>query len=186
MFFLKERIHQTNYYIKKISAKIIGSEASSLHSNDFEHGGTNENKYRSQRNCDYLGLNANKEFKKVLLNYSEVLEGKDIILEDVVYSGNVCKYNSWGALQKRVLVVTNKAIYNVLPGNYSKCKRRIDLNLIGSITCSQLSEEFVLHVPSEYDYHFLTKDKVKIIKLVKAAYFRSKESSLSYLLKLEA
>lgn len=53
-----------------------------------------------------------------------------------------------------MMLVTNKGVYNLLPNNYGKCKRRIAIENIASITASQISDEFVLHVPEEYDYRF--------------------------------
>ena len=35
--------------------------------------------------------------------------------------------------------------YNLLPNNYSRCKRRIELEKVAGITASQISDEFVLH-----------------------------------------
>jgi hypothetical protein len=44
--------------------------------------------------------------------------------------------------------------YNLLPDNYGKCKRRIDVSAISGVTVSKVSDEFVVHVAEEYDYHF--------------------------------
>jgi hypothetical protein len=46
--------------------------------------------------------------------------------------------------------------YNILPDNLSKCQRRIDLALVTGVTMSATSDEFVVHVPDEYDYRFKT------------------------------
>lgn len=42
--------------------------------------------------------------------------------------------------------------YNLMPNNFHKCKRRIGLSVIQAISVSQVSEEFAVHVPDEYDY----------------------------------
>lgn len=64
------------------------------------------------------------------------------------------KINRKDREQKRVMLITDKAVYNLLPDSYSTCKRRIGHESIVGITASTVSEEFVLHVPDEYDYRF--------------------------------
>lgn len=57
-------------------------------------------------------------------------------------------------------MVTDKGFYNM---KKTSIKRRIDLASIIGITTSVVSTEFVLHVPSEYDYRFssmLRRDSV--------------------------
>ncbi len=44
--------------------------------------------------------------------------------------------------------------YNLMPNNYGKCKRRIGIESLVAITASQISDEFVIHIPDEYDYRF--------------------------------
>lgn len=41
-----------------------------------------------------------------------------------------------------------------MPNNFGRCRRRIALENLGSISMSKLSDEFVLHVLDEYDYRF--------------------------------
>ena len=81
--------------------------------------------------------------------------------EQVKFSDFVIKINRRGKEQTRVMLITNLAVYascifhfvqcafdrsyNLLPNNYSKCKRRIDVQKIAGITASQVSDEFVLH-----------------------------------------
>mmetsp|Transcript_47047 Transcript_47047/g.92598 ORF Transcript_47047/g.92598 Transcript_47047/m.92598 type:complete len:482 (+) Transcript_47047:112-1557(+) len=66
------------------------------------------------------------------------------------------------------MIITNLAVYNVLPDKRSikKCKRRIDIQTLVSITISSVSDEFVLHVPEEYDYRFKSAKKDAICKLL--------------------
>jgi hypothetical protein len=42
-------------------------------------------------------------------------------------------------LQERVIMVTNKAIYNLMPTDYKKCKRRVPFVLIDGVTISKVS-----------------------------------------------
>ncbi len=65
-----------------------------------------------------------------------------------------------------MILLTNKAVYNLLPSAYGKCKRRIALDSIASVTASSISNEFVLHVPEEYDYRFKSEKKDAICELI--------------------
>jgi serine/threonine protein kinase len=63
-------------------------------------------------------------------------------------------------------MMTDKAVYNLLPSNYKKCKRRIPFSLVGSVTVSghPSSNEFVVHVPAEYDYRFISLRRRDLLK----------------------
>jgi hypothetical protein len=64
--------------------------------------------------------------------------------EILVFSGYVDKINAYGKSQKRVLIITDRGLYNV---DNSKCKRRIDLQSIAKIVRSAAGHQFVLNVP---------------------------------------
>jgi len=80
-------------------------------------------------------------------------------------------------------LLTNKAIYNInkddllakfasIFSNNSIVKRKIDLQKIGGITISEISSEFVVHIPTEYDYRFSSPDKrERIIENIAHAYY---------------
>jgi len=89
--------------------------------------------------------------------------------EVVIYSNLVVKINKKGREQTRVFLVTNKAVYNLLPKKFT-CKRRIKIDDIASVTLSSKSEEFALHIPTEYDYRFKSKEKKTIGKVLKQAF----------------
>eukprot|EP00898_Chlorokybus_atmophyticus_P006321 jgi/Chlat1/6690/Chrsp49S00481 len=93
---------------------------------------------------DYLNLAASAAVMKMLASYSA---GN----ERVRFSDAVDKINSRGKVQRRVLMVTERAIYNL---DKHRCKRRIPLQEIPVLMRSTMSGQFVLHVPSEYDYHY--------------------------------
>lgn len=62
-------------------------------------------------------------------------------------------------------MITDKAFYNM---KKTSIKRRIDLNFIKGITTSTVGTEFVLHVPSEYDYRYSsTLHREKIIAILR-------------------
>ena len=64
-------------------------------------------------------------------------------------------------------MITDKAIYNLLPSNFGTCKRRIGLETIQNITISQVSDEFVLHCPEEYDYRLMSLRKREVVDCIK-------------------
>lgn len=74
--------------------------------------------------------------------------------ERVKLSQLLIKINKRGREQSRVLLITDKAVYNLMPRDYSKCKRRIRLEAIAAVTFSETNNEFALHVPEEYDYRY--------------------------------
>lgn len=111
---------------------------------------------------DHLCLAGNSAVQKMLQK-----EGQNSPLpESIVFSDFVIKINRKDKEQTRVLLLTSKAIYNLLPSAYGKCKRRISIESIASITASAISDEFVLHVPEEYDYRFKSAKKDKICDLI--------------------
>jgi hypothetical protein len=81
----------------------------------------------------------------------------------------------------RVLIITEKAVYNVPVSDYTILKRRIPLDLITSATASKISSEVVLHVPEEYDFRFqvvslhlffMAISDENVISLIKQRFFK--------------
>lgn len=103
---------------------------------------------------DTLSLADNKACQKMLAKHGE---GD----EQVCFSDLLVKINRRDKEQNRALLITDKAVYNLIPSGLV-CKRRIQLNSIGSISVSQSSDEFVIHVVDEYDYRFKSSKKVAI------------------------
>eukprot|EP01083_Nonionella_stella_P230725 815315_1 len=107
---------------------------------------------------DYLGLKDNENIRKMLAKNGHVNE-------EVLMSDSVVKINKRGKEQKRIMLVTNLAMYNVTSMTRISgyvCRRRIKLESIRSISVSQCSNEFVVHVPEEYDYRFKSHKKIEI------------------------
>ena len=73
--------------------------------------------------------------------------------ERVIFSAEVQKINRRGQWQDRWFVVTDGALYNLLPFSYNKCQRRIEIRKVSRVTLNQNRSELVIHVPSQYDYH---------------------------------
>lgn len=57
-----------------------------------------------------------------------------------------------------------------MPNDYGKCKRRIAIEKIDAVTTSKISDEFVIHVPDEYDYRFKTPKKENICNVLAKAH----------------
>ena len=109
---------------------------------------------------DKLNFICNKDFQKVI--------SKD---ESLLWSGEAMKINVKGKRQMRNFVMTTNAIFNLgkqtnmLVSLFSKkIKRSILIENITGVTYSTISNNFVLHVKSEYDYYFCTKDKDEFLK----------------------
>ncbi len=99
--------------------------------------------------------------------YSKVVN-KD---ERLLWSGDSLKINKSKRRQKRFFVITDKRLINLgkrgnfLTNIFSKSvKRSMPIEEIKAITYSTLSNNFVVHLPSEYDYYFCTPDKDEIIE----------------------
>jgi len=95
----------------------------------------------------------------------------------IVFSDNVQKVNKRLKIQERVLVMTDRALYNFEKFKKPKkgmnygFKRRIDLRSVAGISVSKLSDNFfVVHVPSEYDYVYETVNKTVFITLLNKEY----------------
>jgi len=127
-------------------------------------------------------------------------ESKSFLQEDeeVLFSGVVQKINKHKVSQKRILVITNKYLYNIVPNNdllksithwiapSSALKRKINVSKINEITLSThpLSEQFIIHVEGEYDYRYAGVGKRdKILEAIMHAYFSQGNSLFSIYLK---
>jgi hypothetical protein len=108
---------------------------------------------------DHLCLSGNTKVRKLLKDKGE----NKPTPEKVLFSDFVIKINRKGKEQTRTILVTDKAIYNLMHNNYGKCQRRIGVNQVEAITSSTASDEFVLHVPDEYDYRYKSSKKEQIV-----------------------
>ena len=85
-----------------------------------------------------------------------------IFKEKILLSAKIFKYNYKGKKQERLLLVTSKYVYNLSLNKIKdlisslissiKIKRKIAIDKIAAITLSKKGDEFVIHVPDEYDY----------------------------------
>lgn len=105
------------------------------------------------------------------LNFANDAEIKKLLEPDekVVYSGKITKFNDMGWKQERNMVVTNKSIMNL---QKKSLKRKMKITTVEAITKSKSkdSTEFVLHIPSEYDYRYTGDQREPIIQAIKQGY----------------
>ena len=73
----------------------------------------------------------------------------------MLFSDKIKKVNMYEWTQDRSIVITNEKIYNL---KKLKVKRAIPIAKLGGIskTTQGTRSEFTLHIPSEYDYRFLS------------------------------
>eukprot|EP01084_Bolivina_argentea_P046559 85748_1 len=112
---------------------------------------------------DPLLLKENSSCQKMISTYGDNYPKK----EYVILSSKVTKINNKGNEQKRIILLTDKALYNLKQYKMHSCQRRIDFNLIKSILIPSNSKknEFIIHVPTEHDYHYAANqsDKIRIL-----------------------
>ena len=94
---------------------------------------------------DHLKLAGDKKALKALASNSA---GNDTVL----WSLKVTKINKKGKPQQRVLLITNRHVLNLMPDNYSKCNRCINVHDLHHLSIASQEQEFALHVTGEYDY----------------------------------
>jgi hypothetical protein len=108
--------------------------------------------------------------------------------EKIFFAGVVPKINQTGKVQDRILVITNKTVYNIDPNEgffsgLSLCsnptftvKRKIDINRVNAITVSvnptSEQHQFVIHVRGGHDYRFKgLQARERIVKSLFNAHF---------------
>ena len=93
--------------------------------------------------------------------------------ETILYSGELLKVNKKNSKQKRKIVITTESIYNIRDANIftsigfgSLIKRRINITSVKAIIYARLGNEFVIHVPDEFDYRIVDPQKDNIIRFI--------------------
>ncbi|CAD8178540.1 unnamed protein product [Paramecium octaurelia] len=111
---------------------------------------------------------------------AQIITNKEILEqfengEKILLSTLIIKVNQNQKKQERTFLITNKYVYNIVPKSDSKImqifgkimsnqiKRKIKLSSIQAVSVTSLGAEFVIHVPSEYDYRFQSSDYRKQI-----------------------
>jgi serum/glucocorticoid-regulated kinase 2 len=117
------------------------------------------------KTADNLGLAGNVAVRKMLTKIGNNTPRPEI----VKYSNFISKINKRDRDQHRAILITDKAVYNLMPGSYT-AKRRIELERILGVTISTKSPEFVIHVPEEYDYRYKSTSRDAILKVLVEVY----------------
>ena len=97
--------------------------------------------------------------------------------EKILFSATLTKINKNNKYQDRNMLITSLNLYNLrtdgvlasvtsLFNSGYMVKRKFDLKLIKAIVYAKLGNEFIIHVPSEFDYRFISERKDEIIMYV--------------------
>jgi len=120
---------------------------------------------------DFLSFKGNQDIANIISATGD---------REIIFSDWVKKVNCREKIQERILLLTDKAVYNILKypkpkkGLLYEVRRRIDLKLITGVSVSKLQDNFfVIHVPSEYDYVFSSPKKTIFIVLLKNLFERN-------------
>ncbi|KAM3134690.1 hypothetical protein pb186bvf_013165 [Paramecium bursaria] len=102
----------------------------------------------------------------------EQLEGG----EQIILTMKVIKFTGQNKKLTRIIVITNKNIYNISPAEESsfvsffqnlvgktRIKRKIPLSIITSITVSKICSEFIVHIPTEFDQRYRVDDQLSLL-----------------------
>ncbi|GAB5361454.1 hypothetical protein AAMO2058_000714400 [Amorphochlora amoebiformis] len=120
------------------------------------------------------------EIKRSSSSGSDQLLSEDVVRkcvdlgrdEFVHHSSVIWKINQRGKPQKRNLLITNFAVYNLTPTVFGGlvCRRKIDITAIQNIFVCLFTNEFVLHVKDEYDYKFKHENTGAVVKVILELY----------------
>eukprot|EP00475_Leptophrys_vorax_P007252 TRINITY_DN14595_c0_g1_i1.p1 TRINITY_DN14595_c0_g1~~TRINITY_DN14595_c0_g1_i1.p1 ORF type:complete len:540 (+),score=170.14 TRINITY_DN14595_c0_g1_i1:58-1677(+) len=124
---------------------------------------------------DILRLANNPVVKDMIRSRSKGVD------EVILYSNTEVKINRKKKAQNRVMIITEKAVYNLKPKDYSNCKRRILIENLGAISTAGSSPEFVIHIPDEYDYRYKSSNRDIIISILQKQFFALTRRKLTVL-----
>ncbi|XP_008791466.2 myosin IB heavy chain-like [Phoenix dactylifera] len=114
------------------------------------------------RDCkgDYIGIPSDPFLSKMLCKQGD---------NTVLFADTVLKFTGSGKMKRRILIITDFAIYLVDP-DANVLKRRIALAAVDKLCLSELSDNFLaIIIPTEYDLLMASTRKTEIVTmLVKA------------------
>jgi serum/glucocorticoid-regulated kinase 2 len=107
--------------------------------------------------------------------------------ESLLWSGDCLKINLKGKRQARDFIITDNKVYNLgkksnfIFSIFSKpVKRCFKIEDIKAITYSNISNNFIMHIPNEYDYYLCTPDKDEFIRYLLYVQRRKKLDPLKF------
>mmetsp|Transcript_11310 Transcript_11310/g.20776 ORF Transcript_11310/g.20776 Transcript_11310/m.20776 type:complete len:1021 (-) Transcript_11310:294-3356(-) len=111
---------------------------------------------------DYLRLLKNDRVRiRVLGKHKE---------RDVKFSDTVQKINKRYKSQSRILMLSEKAIYNLKPSSFT-LRRRIPIEKVSGVSLSKFADNFmVIHVTNEYDYVYDCQRKTEFLSTLNDLY----------------
>jgi serine/threonine protein kinase len=131
------------------------------------------------QSVDFLSLKDDPDIGE-MLERVHAGDGSGVGLrERVVFSAAINKMNNKGKSQERLLLITDKALYNMKPSNRKKFQRRISYEVLESVTMSMISDEFVLHIPTEYDYRLMSIYKREVIDCMQQNFLKDRGHTLT-------
>ncbi|KAH7431979.1 hypothetical protein KP509_07G002600 [Ceratopteris richardii] len=110
-----------------------------------------------QYHGDYLNVPCNQQILKLLTKQGD---------KQVLFADSVMKVNSDGQIRRRILVITDFALY-ILDYRWCNLKRRISLSAIDQLYMSEHNDNFLaVIVPSEYDFLLASTRKSEIVTVL--------------------
>jgi len=116
--------------------------------------------------ADYIGFSADASLMALI-------NGEKLFFADKIKKTNMFEWT-----QERTFVVTNMGLYNI---HKKAIKRHITIKDIGGLTKTippSKVMEFTVHVPTAYDYRFISDRREEIINLLKKLYIISTGKSV--------
>ncbi|KAK1399470.1 TH1 domain-containing protein [Heracleum sosnowskyi] len=109
---------------------------------------------------DYLGVTSIPFLEKILEKHGD---------KKVFFADKVLKFTSTGKMKRRILLVTDFAVYIVDP-DMGTLKRRVSLAAVEKVSLSELSDNFfAIIIPTEYDILMASTRKTEIVNMLMEA-----------------
>ncbi|KAL6127201.1 hypothetical protein ACLB2K_075243 [Fragaria x ananassa] len=113
--------------------------------------------FRRDFKGDYIDVRSNQYLMKILEKQGD---------KEVLFADKVLKFTSSGKMKRRILMITDFAIYIVDP-EADALKRRIALAAVEKMCLSELSDNFfVVVIPTEYDLLMASTRKTEIVTVL--------------------
>jgi hypothetical protein len=116
---------------------------------------------------DYIAFAQDRELMNLIGN------------DTLVFASKVKKTNMFEWTQERTLAITNNGMYNI---HKKTIKRLIPMKdvcaMTKTVTPSKNDQEFTVHVPTEYDYRFLSERRDEIMECIKKVYHANKGENI--------
>lgn len=113
---------------------------------------------------DHLQLASNQAVQKILQKQGE---------QSVLFADVIAKVNRSNRMVKRVLIITEKALY-FLEAETFRLKKRVPLVIVESLSLSEYNDFFfAVNVPEDFDHLLISTRKTEIVTALNMAVQRS-------------